>query len=147
MPKGSDLIPIERIERHILLVRGHKVMLDRGPAAIYGIETRALNQAVKRNRDRFPPDFMMTLTREEIGRMSQSVICSGAARLKHSKNVNVFTDHGVAMLSSVLNSPRAIQPRLPNAEEEDPRKRIGFRASGKARERQVRGRAVLRCEI
>jgi hypothetical protein len=76
---------MERIRQAILLVRGLKVMLDRDLAMLYGVETRALNQAVKRNRDRFPDDFMFELTREEIRNISQSVICSSA--MKHAKSV------------------------------------------------------------
>jgi len=106
-------VPQERIEQMILLVRGHKVMLDRDLAAIYGVETRALNQAVKRNAERFPEDFMFSLTRDEISRISQFVTSSpGAAPLKFSRNVNAFTEHGVAMLSSVLKSPRAVQVNI-----------------------------------
>lgn len=63
---GKSLIPTERIERTIYLIRGEKVMLDRDMAELYGVETRVLNQAVTRNRDRFPPDFMFELTREEM---------------------------------------------------------------------------------
>jgi len=63
--KGRSLIPIERIERSILLIRGHKVMLDRDLASLYGVTTKVLNQAVKRHRDRFPEDFMFRLTMEE----------------------------------------------------------------------------------
>jgi hypothetical protein len=85
-------------------------MLDRDLAMLYGVETRALNQAVKRNRERFPDDFMFELTREEIRNISQSVICSSA--MKHAKNVYAFTEQGVAMLSGVLNSPRAIQVNI-----------------------------------
>jgi len=109
------LLPIERIERSILLIRGQKVMLDRDLARLYGVETRALNQAVRRNIDRFPADFMFRLTREEIMRISQAVISSGHAgvkTLKFSKNVMAFTEHGVAMLSSVLNSSRAVQVNI-----------------------------------
>ncbi len=76
MSKGRSLIPIERIERSILMIRGQKVMLDRDLAELYGVETRALNQAVRRNIDRFPEDFMFRLTREEIMRISQIVISS-----------------------------------------------------------------------
>ena len=113
--KKAPLIPIERIERSILLIRGQKVMLDRDLARLYGVETRALNQAVRRNIDRFPEDFMFRLTREEIKRISQFVISSGhpgGETLKFSKNVMAFTEHGVAMLSSVLNSPRAVQVNI-----------------------------------
>jgi hypothetical protein len=111
----TELIPIERIERSILLIRGQKVMLDRDLAQLYGVETRILNQAVRRNTERFPKDFMFRLTREEIMRISQFVISSahsGVKTLKFSKNVMVFTEHGVAMLSSVLNSPRAVQVNI-----------------------------------
>ncbi|MBS3919477.1 MAG: ORF6N domain-containing protein [Deltaproteobacteria bacterium] len=115
MSKDRSLVPLERIERSILMIRGQKVMLDRDLAQLYGVETRALNQAVRRNIDRFPGDFMFRLTREEIMRISQFVISSGdpgVKTLKFSKNVMAFTEHGVAMLSSVLNSPRAVQVNI-----------------------------------
>jgi len=115
MSKGRSLIPVERIERSVLMIRGQKVMLDRDLAQLYGVETRALNQSVRRNIDRFPEDFMFRLTREEIMRISQFVISSvhpGVKTLKFSKNVMAFTEHGVAMLSSVLNSPRAVQVNI-----------------------------------
>ncbi len=115
MHKDVTLVPPERIERLILLIRGQKVMLDRDLAKLYGVETRALNQAVRRNIDRFPKDFMFRLTREEIMRISQFVISSthtGVNTLKFSKNVMAFTEHGVAMLSSVLNSPTAVQVNI-----------------------------------
>lgn len=101
---------MERIEGKILLLRRQKVMLDRDLAALYQVETRALNQAVKRNADRFPADFMFELTRAEIRNISQSVICSRT--LKHSSRTYAFTEQEVAMLSSVLNSPRAIQVNI-----------------------------------
>jgi len=113
MSDDLAVVPYEAIEERIVLVRGHKVMLDRDLALLYGVETRALNQAVRRNRERFPEDFMFELSRDEIGRISQSVTSSWKAdSLKYSKRVNVFTEHGVAMLSSVLNSPRAIQVNI-----------------------------------
>lgn len=77
---------------------------------LYEVETRALNQAVKRNSDRFPADFMFELTREEIRNISQSVICSSKA--KHAPRMYAFTEQGVAMLSSVLRSGRAIQVNI-----------------------------------
>ena len=104
--KHSSLVPVERIEKSIYLIRGEKVMLDRDLAALYEVETRALNQAVGRNRDRFPSDFMFELTREEIKGISQTVTSSN---LKFSKRVTAFTEQGVAMLSSVLRSKRAVQ--------------------------------------
>jgi hypothetical protein len=109
------LVPVELIEGKILLIRGQKVMLDRDLAVLYGVETRALNQAVRRNIERFPEDFMLRLTREEIMRISQFVISSvhpGIKTLKFSKNVMAFTEHGVAMLSSILNSSRAVQVNI-----------------------------------
>jgi hypothetical protein len=116
-PEGAlmkSIVPIEIIESKILFIRGQKVMLDRDLAQLYGVETRVLNQAVRRNADRFPDDFMFALTREEITRISQSVISSNASLqiLKFSKNVMVFTEYGIAMLSSILNSPRAIQVNI-----------------------------------
>jgi hypothetical protein len=109
MNAKKALIPIGRIDQLILLVRGQRVMLDRGLAKLYGVETRVLNQAVSRNLDRFPEDFMFSLEREEIRNISQSVIGS---TLKHAPKVRVFTEQGVAMLSSVLNSPRAVQVNI-----------------------------------
>ncbi len=94
-----------QIEKAIFIIRGERVMLDRDLAKIYGVETRVLNQAASRNRERFPQDFMFELTRDEILRISQTVTSS---RLKYPKRVTAFTEQGVAMLSSVLRSKRAI---------------------------------------
>lgn len=108
----EEHVPVEVIEGRILSLRGHRVMLDRDLAELYGVETRVLNQAVKRNKERFPDDFMFSLTREEIMRISQLVTSSsptGSGSLKFSKSVMAFTEYGVAMLSSVLNSRRAIR--------------------------------------
>ena len=105
MVPDKPIIPLERIESLIYLVRGQKVMLDRHLAKLYGVETRALNQAVRRNQGRFPEDFMFRLTRGEIMRISQNVTSS---QIKYSKQVYAFTEQGVAMLSSVLRSDRAI---------------------------------------
>jgi hypothetical protein len=98
-------IPLERVARTIVLVRGQRVLLDRDLAVLCGVETRALNQAVRRNVVRFPPDFLFMLTREEIRDISQLVTCSS---IKHARSVSAFTEQGVAMLSSVLKSERAI---------------------------------------
>jgi len=103
----KTIIPSQVIEQKIFLIRGQRVMLDKDLAVLYGIETKVLNQAVKRNIGRFPEDFTFSLTRDEIMRMSQIV-----TSLKFSKNVNVFTEHGVAMLSGVLRSERAIQVNI-----------------------------------
>ena len=99
MNRAKSLIPTERIQTLIVVVRGQKVLLDRDLAILYGVETRVLNQAVKRNRERFPADFMFELTRDEIIGISQIVTSS---EVKFSKRVTVFTEQGVAMLSSVL---------------------------------------------
>lgn len=92
------------IESRIFQVRGRRVMLGTDLARLYGVDTRVLNQAVKRNSRRFPQDFMFYLSRNEILRMSQIV-----TSLKFHKSVSAFTEQGVAMLSSVLNSERAVK--------------------------------------
>ena len=108
----ESLVPAERIEQTIYLIRGQKVLLDRDLALLYGVETRALNQAVGRNKNRFPSDFMFELTREEIMRISQFVISSDTPNLKFSKRVFAFTEQGVAMLSGVLKSERAVEVNI-----------------------------------
>jgi len=105
MKTNKSLIPTERIETLILTVRGQKVLLDRDLATLYGVETRVLNQAVSRNSERFPADFMFELMRDEIMEISQTVTSSN---LKFSKRVTLFHEQGVAMPSSVLRSRRAI---------------------------------------
>ena len=102
-------IPAQRIECAILLLRGHKVLLDTELATLYGVETRVLVQAVKRNLARFPQDFMFQLGTEEIDALrSQSVISNAPGRGGRRYAPYAFTEQGVAMLSSVLSSPRAI---------------------------------------
>ena len=102
-------IPQESIEKKIRHIRGKQVMLDKDLAALYQVSTKALNQAVKRNYDRFPEDFMFQLSKEEASR-------SQIVTLKRGKNIKylpyVFTEQGVAMLSSVLNSPIAISVNI-----------------------------------
>jgi hypothetical protein len=105
----TRLIPIAKITSKILFLRNEKVLLDRDLAKLYGVETRVLNQAVSRNIKRFPPDFMFELTRDEIMRISQIVTSS---EIKYSKRVRAFTEQGVAMLSSVLKSHRAIEVNI-----------------------------------
>jgi hypothetical protein len=108
---GMELVPEERIEKAILLIRGHKVMLDRDLAELYGVPTGRLDEQVRRNLRRFPDDFMFQLTAEEAT-ASRSQI----ATLKRGHNIKylpyAFTEHGVAMLSSVLNSDRAIEVNI-----------------------------------
>ncbi|MFI5347866.1 MAG: ORF6N domain-containing protein [Elusimicrobiota bacterium] len=94
----------------IYYVRGQRVMLDADLAEIYGVETRALNQAVRRNIERFPDDFRFELTRVEIARISQIVIPSGpTSKIKYANRVSAYTEHGAVMLAAVLNSSRAVQ--------------------------------------
>jgi len=99
-------IPTDRIASRIFWIRGKKVMMDRDLAELYGVETRTLNQAVRRNKERFPEDFMFQLTKNEFADLISQIVISrrGGAR----KHPLVFTEQGVAMLSSVLNSKRAI---------------------------------------
>ena len=107
MKSKEIIVPQRRIENRIFVLRGHKGMLGPDLAELYGIETRVLMQGVKRNRERFPIDFMFALTRPEILRISQIVIS-----LKYSKSVYAFTEQGVAMLSGILSSPRAVQMNI-----------------------------------
>jgi hypothetical protein len=103
----SDIVPIEVITNRIFEIRGHKVMIDADLAALYEVPTKALNQAVKRNPARFPNDFMFQLT--SIERDELVTKCDRLTKLKHSSAMPyVFTESGVAMLSSVLNSERAV---------------------------------------
>jgi hypothetical protein len=107
----ADIVPIEVIENNIYLIRGQKVMLDRDLAILYGMETRALKQAVKRNENRFPVDFMFILTKEELNLLvSQNVIPSKS--YFGGAEPYVFTEHGILMLSSVLNSQKAIDVNI-----------------------------------
>jgi hypothetical protein len=105
------LVPAERIEQAILLIRGHKVILDADLARLYGVETKVLVQAVKRNLKRFPPDFMFRLTKAEHDDLrSQTVTSSSWGGRRHAPYA--FTEQGVAMLSSVLRSDRAVQVNI-----------------------------------
>ena len=99
---------LEVIQSKIYDIRGQKVMLDRDLAEMYGVETRALNQAVKRNTDRFPVDFMFQLTDEETEIWKSQIVMSNSIKMGVRRNPYVFTELGVAMLSSVLNSDTAI---------------------------------------
>jgi len=105
---NAEIIPGERIEKAIYLIRGEKVMLDRDLASLYEVETGALNRAVKRNLQRFPQDFMFQLTTEESDSLRCQIGISKKGRGGRRFLPYVFTEQGVAMLSSVLNSERAI---------------------------------------
>ena len=111
MVSKQSLIPVDRIEKIILLLRRQKVMLDADLAGLYGVETRVLVQAVKRNLERFPEDFMFQLSREEYDNLrSQSVTSSDWGGRRYPPYA--FTEQGVAMLSSVLRSRRAVQVNI-----------------------------------
>ena len=107
MSKNLSAIPMERIESAILLIRGEKVMLDSDLAAIYGVETGALNRAVKRNAGRFPNDFMFKLTRQEQKRLRCQFGISKNGRGGRRYLPFAFTEHGALMLANVVNSERA----------------------------------------
>lgn len=100
---------LQLIQSKIYEVRGQRVMLDRDLAEMYGVETRVLNQAVKRNIDRFPPDFMFQLTDGELDIWRSQIVMSNSIKMGIRRNPYAFTELGVAMLSSVLNSKTAIQ--------------------------------------
>lgn len=118
---AQERIPLRQVQDAILVIRGQKVLLDRDLASLYGVETRTLNQAVQRNVDRFPGDFMFQLTADEASDLrSQFVISSQGPDKNTARNTHggrrslpfVFTEQGVAMLSSVLRSPRAVQVNI-----------------------------------
>lgn len=113
-PTKKDIIaiPSERIISRIFLIRGRRVMIDRDIAELYEVETRALNQAVRRNINRFPSDFMFQLNKEETNIWKSQIVMSTADKKGLRRNPLVFTEQGVAMLSSVLNSNRAIQVNI-----------------------------------
>jgi phage regulator Rha-like protein len=112
MKTSLSLLPTERIENKIFFIRGRKVMLDRDLAEMYGVETKKLNRAVKRNLGRFPTDFMFQLTKQESVLFSRYQI----GTLRRGGNIKylpfAFTEQGIAMLSSVLNSEQAVQVNI-----------------------------------
>lgn len=113
LPASTQVsVPIELIERRIYLMRGQKVMLDTTLAELYEVPTKRLNEAVKRNRDRFPEDFMFRLTAEEANSLRSQFATSKEGRGGRRYFPYAFTEHGVAMLSSVLKSHRAVQTNI-----------------------------------
>ena len=108
----SALIPRERIEQTILLIRGHNVMMDSDLAQLYGVTVGRLNEAVKRNEDRFPGDFMFQLTKTELENLKSQIAISSSKWGGRRHAPYVFTEQGVAMLSSVLRSKRAIEVNI-----------------------------------
>lgn len=111
IPDGTSIIRIQRAERLILLIRGQKVILDSDLAELYGVPTKRLNEQVRRNRGRFPSDFMFQLTEPEKREVVAN--CDHLARLRFSPGLPyVFTEHGAIMAASVLKSERAIQTSI-----------------------------------
>jgi aromatic ring-opening dioxygenase LigB subunit len=108
----SALVPRERIEQTILVIRGHNVMLDSDLAQLYGVIVGRLNEAVKRNEDRFPSDFMFQLTKPEFEHLKSQIAISSSKWGGRRHAPYAFTEQGVAMLSSVLRSKRAIQVNI-----------------------------------
>ena len=109
---SSNFIPNELIESKIFIFRGKKVMVDRDLAALYGVITKVLNQSVRRNLSRFPEDFMFQLDPKEMKIWKSQIVTSNKEKMGIRKAPLVFTEQGVAMLSSVLNSDRAIQVNI-----------------------------------
>jgi len=106
----TDIISVESITSRIYFIRGFKVMLDKDLAELYGVETRVLKQAVKRNNERFPEDFMFSLTNQDVRNLTSQIVISSWGGSRHPPMA--FTEQGVAMLSSVLNSKQAIEVNI-----------------------------------
>lgn len=109
---GRAVVLVEKIERRVLRLRGHNVMLDADLAALYRVDVKVLNQAVKRNRHRFPGDFMFRLTDQEAKSLRSQIVTSKAGRGGRRTAPYAFTEQGVAMLSSVVRSTRAISVNI-----------------------------------
>lgn len=105
-------IDVDQIQNKVYVIRGVQVMLDSDLAELYGVETRVLNQTVRRNLKRFPDDFMFKLTREENEALKSQIVTSKEGRGGKQKQPLVFTENGVAMLSAVLKSDRAIEVNI-----------------------------------
>jgi hypothetical protein len=110
--KTTEIVTPEHIERAIHVVRGQRVMLDSDLAELYGVTTSRLNEQVSRNRDRFPDDFAFQLTQQEFTALMSQIAISKSGRGGRRKRPWVFTEHGVAMLSSVLRSPAAVRVNI-----------------------------------
>src|SRR3989339_479095 len=108
----DSVVPVELVERKIYLIRGHKVMLDSDLAELYEVKTKALMQAVKRNLGRFPLDFMFQLNNQEVMTLRSQFVTSKSGKGGRRYTPYVFTEQGVAMLSSVLNSERAVHVNI-----------------------------------
>lgn len=112
LTKSSLAVSVQFIERRIYLIRGQKVMIDVDLAELYGVPTRSLNQQVQRNHKRFPEDFMFQLTKEEAEILRSQFATSSSTHGGRRFRPYAFTEHGVAMLSSVLNSERAVEVNI-----------------------------------
>ena len=113
MSNDQPLVPLTRIESIILAIRGQRVLRDRDLASLYEVETKVLIQAVKRNIERFPEDFMFQLNKDESESLRSQFVTLETGRGQHRKYLaDAFTEQGVAMLSSVLRSPRAVQVNI-----------------------------------
>ena len=110
--ESRSIIPVERIQKCICLIRGHKVLLDSDLAELYGVPTKRLNEQVRRNRERFPVDFMFQLTSDEAKRLRSQIATSKEGRGGRRYQPYAFTEQGVAMMSSVLRSRRAIEVNI-----------------------------------
>jgi hypothetical protein len=110
--KSKTNVPAEKIESCIHVVRGKRVMLDADLAELYEVTTSALNQAVKRNAERFPEDFAFQLTQQEFTALISQIVTSNTGRGGRRKRPWAFTEHGIAMLSSVLRSSKAVQVNI-----------------------------------
>jgi hypothetical protein len=113
MTTSKTLAPVEEIARTILLLRRQRIILDADLAVLYGVPTKALNQAVKRNAERFPEDFMFRLTHAEVGALNRSQSVTGSQKHRDPRFPPYgFTEHGAIMAATILNSPRAIEMSL-----------------------------------
>ena len=109
--KDTSIVPVKEVHNKILFMRGQKVILDSDLANLYGVPTKRLNEQIKRNNERFPPDFMFQLTKKEKDEVVAN--CDHLEKMKFSPALpNVFTEHGAIMAASVLNSDRAVQASI-----------------------------------
>jgi hypothetical protein len=111
MAKSHDIVPVERIVRQILFIRDLKVILDSDLATLYGVTTARLNEQVKRNKKRFPSDFVFQLTKQEFKSL-MSQIATSKGRGGRRKPPHVFTEHGAIMAASVLNTEQAVEASI-----------------------------------
>lgn len=111
-PQTGSLTTVPHIERRILVIRGQKVLLDEDLAALYGVETRRLNEQVRRNRERFPADFVFQLDDTEYAALISQIATSKPGRGGRRKLPLAFTEHGAIMAATVLNSPRAVEASI-----------------------------------